>query len=374
MFDAETMWSESRSLTHICFMCISKKMESGKFISAFSESKAWIRGAAHELVRVLPRHDLVNPLVRVATGDKTKLSKEHERKQWLTGPSFCNALAQSVWTGMGTNSSHIAVWLDLLPYDGHFPMSCISRSGDQVTLLPTEFCASLVWAQPSADNKAIDGYLDKRVMTHLKAQCMSKAYSITGAPDMGLSGTAVNSASSRTSPSYNEATSKLTKPMADNTLPLRKTLVDKWLHPGVPSSLKDEFRALVTKHDSEFNSSGIPWVGDPDPTKRKAVDELAGANATALAPHDGCPKNRAEIQTKYGDIKMKEMTGWNPLVTDDGTIFAEGGASVQAVLASEALAMASGEWVVGGEYDKGKKGGGSIRRSQLQVSHETRVV
>ncbi len=114
-------------------------------------------------------------------------------------------------------------------------------------------------------------------------------------------------------------------------------------------------------------------MGDQD-TKRKAIDELAGANATAttLAPHDGCPKNRAEIQTKYGDIKLKQMTGWNLLVTEDGTIFAEGLTSVQAVLASESVAMASGEWVVAEEYDTCKNSG--IRRSQLQVSLKTRVV
>ena len=55
-----------------------------------------------------------------------------------------------------------------------------------------------------------------------------------------------------------------------------------------------------------------------------------------------------------------------------GTIFAEGLTSVQAVLASKFVAMASGEWVVAGEYDKCKKQG--IRRSQLQVSLKTRVV
>ena len=370
MFDSETMWSESRSMTHIVLMCISKRAESGRLVSAFANSKAWIRGALQELVKVLPRHELVNPLVRIATGDKTNLGKERERKQWITGPSFWNAVAQGVWSGVGTNSRHIAIWLDLLPYDAHLPTSCISRSGVQVTLLPTEFCASLVWAQLSADNKAIENYVEKKVMAHLKTQCTSKAYSITGAPD--LEGAALHVAgSSRTSPSYNEANFKLTKPMADHTLPLRKTVVDKWLAPGVPSSLKDEFRAMVTKHDSEFNNSGIAWVGDQD-AKRKATDELAGANATTLAPHDGCPKSRAEIQTKYGDIKMKQMTGWNLLVTDNGTIFAEGLTSVQAVLASESVAMASGEWVVAGEYDKCKKQG--IRRSQLQVSLKTHVV
>ena len=370
MFDSETMWSESRSMTHIVFMCISKKMESGKFISAFAKSKAWIRGALQELVRVMPRHELVNPTVRIATGDQSNLSKERERKQWVTGPSFWNAVAHSVWTGMGTNSKHIAVWLDLLPYDGHLPMSCISRSGVQVTVSPTEFCASFVWANPAADNKAIENFIEKLVMSHLKTQCTSKAYCITGAPDLAGAASGV-AAGSRTSPTYNEGTFKLTKPMADRTLPVRKSLIDKWLAPGVPSSLKDEFRAVVTKHDSEFNASGIAWVGDQD-TKRKATDELAGANATTLAPHDGCPKNRAEIQTKYGDIKLKQMTGWNLLVTDDGTIFAEGLTSVQAVLASESVAMASGEWVVAGEYDKCKKSG--IRRSQLQVSLKTRVV
>ena len=151
MFDSETMWSESRSMTHIVFMCISKKMESGKFISAFAKSKAWIRGALQELVRVMPRHELVNPTVRIATGDQSNLSKERERKQWVTGPSFWNAVAHSVWTGMGTNSKHIALWLDLLPYDGHLPVSCITRSGVQVTVSPTEFCASFVWANPAPD-------------------------------------------------------------------------------------------------------------------------------------------------------------------------------------------------------------------------------
>lgn len=297
---------------------------------------------------------MINPCSRLSTGDKSNLSKERERKQWMTGPSFMHALADGLWGGMQLNAKHLAVWLDTVPYDAQLAMAAIMRSGVQVTATPTEFVASVGWAQPAADNKAIVLLTEKKILSCLRAQCMKKAYSIEGAPDLS---TAVNSVvvGGRLSPTYNEGDFKLTKPMADQSLPFRKSFVDKWLAPGVPNSLKDEFRALQVLHNKDFNKSGVVW--EESDSKRKADGPLPGADAVKLAPSEGCPKSRADIQAAHGDIRMKEFTGWNLLVANDGKMFAEGGDQPQVVLASEPLAMTSGEWLTSTEYDKAKKQG-----------------
>ena len=365
MFDAETMWSESRGLTHNVYMCISKRLESGKLVSSFAKSKAFVRGALPELVKVLPRHEAVNPCVKMSTGDKANLSKERERKQWLTGPSFSNALAHGVWQGMGLNAKHVALWLDITAYDGHVPAGCILPSGVQVSAVPTEYCASIIWAQPAADNKSIEAFVEKKIMACLRQQCAKKAYEIDGAPDLAAASTTFQ-VGSKKMPTYSESDYKLSKPMADQSLALRKSFVDKWLAPNMPTSLKDEFRAQQVLHDMDFNKSGIAWEGDVP--KRKAVDPADGAQAVVLAPQDGCPQTRADIQSAHGEIRLKEFNGWNLLVASDGAIFAECKHDVQLVLASEALAMASGEWVCGAEYDKTKKQGhisSDLRQSKI---------
>lgn len=352
MFDVETMWSESRLLSHNVFMCISKKAVNKQLASTFASSQLWVRGGLPGLVKVLPRTELVNPTVRIATGDSFNLGKERERKQWITGPSLHNALANSLWVGMGLNAKHLAIWLDVLPYDGHLPMSCVSRSGVLVAREPSEACVSIVWSSTASDNKAIEGFVDKRLRSFIRTQCTKGVYKIPGAPD--ITNTSVNQPVG-TSPSYNEAAFKLTKPMADQTLPLRKDFVDKWLAPGVPEALKDEFRSVLLKHDTEFNKSGVAFSGDT--IKRKATESAPGENSVLLAPAQGCPQSRADVQAQHGDIRMKEFDGWNLLVAQDGTIFAECLGSVQGVLASEPLAMVSGEWVVGAEFEKSKKQG-----------------
>lgn len=359
MFDSATMWSETRGLTHLVYLCISKKLDAtGKLACAFAKSSMFVRGAVADIVKVLPRHELVNPVSRIATGDKNNLSKERERKQWVTGPSLMSALAESLWSGMSLHAKHLAIWFDVVPYDGHLPMSCIVRSGVQVTKQPTECCASVVWAQSGADNKAIDSIVEKRVMATLREQCAKSVYSIEGAPDLAKAA-ATMLPGQKKSPTYNESDFKLTKPMADQSLPFRKTFADKWLAPNVPASLQDEFRAMQVKHDTDFNKSAILWEGDS--TKRKADRPASGEDAATLVQAEDCPKTRPDIQAKHGDIKLKQMTGWNLLVCEDGAMFAEGGESVQVVLVSEPLAFSSGEWLVGTEYEKAKKSGASGR-------------
>ena len=80
MFEAGTMWSDTRGLTHQAFLCVSKKLDAnGKYVCAFAKSAMFVRGAVSEIVKVLPRHELVNPTSRITTGDRNNLSKERER-------------------------------------------------------------------------------------------------------------------------------------------------------------------------------------------------------------------------------------------------------------------------------------------------------
>jgi hypothetical protein len=207
---------------------------------------------------VLPRSEMVVPDAKIAVGDRGNLGIAQERKQYVTGPSLYAALADGLWSGMALHARHVAVWMDIVPYDGHLVMSTLDRSGVQVSSKPTEFAASIFWAGSTSDLKTMDTFLGKKVLNHMKGLCKKGSLTIPDAPS--LVDLHLPAAGSRTSPSYNECDYKITKPVADLSLPLRKTFVDKWLAPGVPQKFKDLAQAEILKHDKEFNKSGIPWV------------------------------------------------------------------------------------------------------------------
>lgn len=356
LFDAETMWSDSRGLSHTVYMCISKKVDpKGKSMCAFARSNLWIRGALADFVKVVGRSEQAIPSSRLSTGDRGHLSEAQSRKQWMTGQSFYNALANGLWNGMGLNSKHTAAWIDITPYDGHLPMGCISRSGGLVCQAPSERCISLLWTQTLAESKLIESFIEKRVLAFLRAQSMTNSITISGAPDLAAATSGVIN-KGKTSPTYSEDDFKLCKPMADQSLPFRKTFVDKWHAPGISSALKDDFRAVMQKHGTEFNKSGIHWTGDT--LKRKADEPAEGAAASTLAPQADCPKSQEEIKkTKAGELRVKEMKGFNLLVTEDGTVFVECLDGDLVVLASEQLCICNGEWLVGLESTKAKTHG-----------------
>ena len=139
LFDEATMWSETRPYSHQVFMCISKEVAkvpkargsgdaySSQPVSAFAKSLLWIRGGVPEFVKVLPRSAMVNPTTRIATGEAPSLSRGQERKQWISGPFFYGTLSKYLWEGTHVNTTNSAVWLDVVPYDGHLPMALLSR-------------------------------------------------------------------------------------------------------------------------------------------------------------------------------------------------------------------------------------------------------
>lgn len=184
---------------------------------------------------------------------------------------------------------------------------------------------------------------------------MAKEFTIARAPDISEDRSGVQA---RVAPTYDENAFTLTKPMADKTLPLRKTLVDKLCCDGVPEKFKDLFKAMVIKHDAKYNKGGIPYAGEV--SKRKAETEAVGEGAKTLTPDADGPKTLQEVESAHGATKTKFLQH-NPkaqlLVAEDGAIYVQTGDEPEILLAENALHTYAGEYFIGKDFDKKKNDG-----------------
>ena len=105
----------------------------------------------------------------------------------------------------------------------------------------------------------------------------------------------------RTQPTYDEGTFRITKPLANKSLPVRQEFVDKWTNSGVPVALQDQFRAKLHAHNSKLNPDGKAWA---DNTKRPATQAPEGADATEVQPPADGPKSIEDVM-KLHDNKAE---------------------------------------------------------------------
>jgi len=131
----------------------------------------------------------------------------------------------------------------------------------------------------------------KRFQADMKDKSKQNLYAIPGAPDLTSAGSLANTG---VAPSYNESDFTLTKPMSNQTLPLRHTFVEKWTGSGVPAKYKTEFQATEVAHNTGFNRGGVPYSGQT--LKRKAETKPEGDEATTLKPEEGTPDTVEKIQ------------------------------------------------------------------------------
>ena len=356
-WNPKTQWSLSRRATHKAFMCISKKMKDNNFVSLFAWSTLWIRGGCSEMINVHPRADCIDPTWQLSKAERGNLGQAQQHKQYVTGNSLYSELAKDIWDGMRLNQKSTAAWLDGMAYDATLPMSIIARSGVPALGTPREMVASFIWNGDTADKKAKENYIVKAIHNTIKTKCKSKEYTIPGAPDLAESSSGVKATKA---PTYDERSFKLAKPMADKSLPFRKTFVDKWENSDVPVRFKDMFKAIALQHNTQYNTSGIPWAGET--TKRKAEDDAKGAGAKTMEPAEGDPKSISDIEQKHGSVKTKELENNRKsqlVVAKDGTIFLQTGDEPELFLCENALHAYTGEFLVGKTYEKSMKDGGS---------------
>ena len=356
-FDPNTQWSNTRRHAHKAWMCISKKVKDKKLVSHFATGSLWVRGAPCGLVQVAPRHELVDPTWRMQASERGNLSLSQERKQWVTGPSLYAEIGNSLWKGMGLTGKAAAVWIDIMPYDGSLPIAVMSRSSVLGVSQPREMVGSLYWLGDSGRKLAISKYIEKLVLNTMKVKCMSKEYLIDGAPDISAA-SAPAATTRRVAPTYDEATFKISKPMADKSLPLRKSWVDKWTGTDVPENFRDLFKAAAVTHNAKYNKNGVPYAGEV--MKRKAEEQPKEANAVMLKPEADDPTTIEQVEEAHGAVKSKAMEA-NPLskllCADDGTMFLQTGAEDEVFLAEEPLHTFSGEFYIGPDFEKQKKSG-----------------
>ena len=264
-------------------------------------------------------------------------------------------LGDALWMGMTLSPKNTAAWLDGLPYDATLPLAVLQRSGVQSFIHPREMVASLLWHGSTADKKAMESYLTKTIRNKLKSKCKAKEFTIPGAPDISDSSSGVEV---KVAPAYNEKNFILTKPMADKSLPLRKTFVDKWSGSDVPQKFKDLFKALLIKHDAKYNKCGIPFAGDV--VKRKPEGKASGDGAKTLTPEANAPKTLTDVEKLHGAVKSKFLQH-NPktqlMVAEDGAIYVQTGDEPELLLAENPLHTYAGEYFIGKDCEKKKKEG-----------------
>ena len=355
-WNPRTQWSTTRSNSHKAYMCISKKVKDNKLVSLFQYSSLWVREGCDDWVSVQPRADCVDPTWRLSMAERGNLGEAQQHKQYVTGLSLYSELGKALWNGMGLNPKSVAAWLEGIGYDATLSMSVLARSCVPAVHTPREMVASFIWNGDAGDKKAKEGYMTKTIRNNIKIKCKKKEYTIEGAPDISESSSSVPVSQP---PTYDERLFTLTKPMADKSLPLRKTFVDKWSGNDVPMRFKDCFKALVAKHDDKYNKAGIAWAGET--SKRKAADEAKGEGAKTIVPEEGGPKSVSDIEAKHGSVKTKALDK-NPKsqlhVAADGAIFLQTGDEAELFLAEHALHTYAGEFFTGKQYEKGLKDGG----------------
>lgn len=345
-FDPASMWSKSRRLKHEVFMCISnRRTEKGELRSKFQSSTFFIRQSVSQFVTCLQRHEMVDPTVRINAGDQGSLSKMRERAQWVTGSSVYGTLINDVWKGMSVSCEDVACIIDLLGYDHHLATTVMTRAGIVDASTPREMCGTLV-----SEGKQVEDFLENRIVAKLRNKCEEKQYIVAGAPD--LSAVVVTGARVFVKPTYNEEDYKLTKPLADDTLPLRSTTVDKWMGSGVPVSMVDQFKAELLKHNTTFNKEGRPWSpAATEQVKRPAVEPAVGQDAVPMPPTEGGPQTVEEITKKHPQLCEKTVGGVKFMSSLDGPLYAI--VTEDLVFSRHTpLALLAGDYVVGTKYEQ----------------------
>ena len=174
----------------------------------------------------------------------------------------------------------------------------------------------------------------------------------------------------RMQPTYDEGSFKITKPLANKSLPVRQEYVDKWMHPGVPVALQDQFKARVHAHNAKLNPEGKAWSATTT-TKRPAAQPAEGADATEVQPPADGPKSIEDVM-KLHDNKAERKDDadgvFTHIVATDGSyyIFAnkDGVAGLEVPLLTYA-----GDYMVGVAYDASIKDGADL--FEWQMSSDT---
>lgn len=299
-FNLKSMWSKTRRCTHELYFCISNKRDvSNQLMSQFASSNLWVRESLSEWVTALPRHEMVDPTVQVAA-ERGNFSLGQEYKQWVTGGSFYGQLCGDVWAFMPVTCTDAACWIELISYDHHLCSTIMSRAGLQQPNVPREMCGRLLWGQSNQDSRCMEDFLTKRTIQGLRSLCEAKNYTLAGAPDLC---SLISSKKVFVKPTYNEIDFKITKPLADESLPLVSTFVEKWMRPGVPTSLQDELRAAMMSHNTKYNPSQKVWCAQN--SKRPAVTPAEGHDAVDVVAGAEDPASLEDLQKRHDALCEK---------------------------------------------------------------------
>lgn len=349
--DPASMWSKSRRTKHEIYMVISdRRNEKGEHKSHFSTSQMFIRQSLSKWVTCHPRHEHVDPTQRIST-ERGNLSQMRERMQWITGESLYAVLCSDLWLGMGLSCEAGACWIDLIGYDHCLSLAIMNRAGSPDSSSPVEMVGTTVTGFGPA-GKQVEEFIESRIYNKLRSKCEEKSYVLPGAPDLAAT---TNSSKIFVKPTYNESDFAVTKPLADETLPVRSCIVDKWgVSSGVPASLADTFQAELIKHNATHNKSGRPYC--PESGKRPAPEPAVGQDAVVLPLPEGGPTSVDDLVKIHPQMCEKTVKDVKFMSSIDGDVYAIVNEDV-VFSKNTPVALMAGEYLVGTKYDTAKKDG-----------------
>ena len=362
-FDPATMWSKTRRTKHEIFLCTSSRRDlTGSLRSLFASSSLVVRQSLSAWVTSLPRSDHVDPTARISV-ERGNLSTCKERAQWITGDNLYATVARDLWANMTVSSQDRACWIDLVGYDHFLAVTIMGRVGSPDAGAPKEMCGTVVWTYTKGEGKNVEDFLIHRISAKLRSKCEEKKYHLPGAPDLSVT---ISAKSVFVKPTYNEKDFVISKPLADNTLPLLNSVVLKWMCSNVPVSIQDKFKAEIVTHNVSFNKSGRNY--EPVATgKRPAPDSAVGDEAVELRqPADG-PKTVDEISKLHTTLLEKAFEAENVkfLSSTEGDLYVvvlEDGVFSR----MKPLAFLPGEYLVGQQVESAINEGSDLFHWQMK--------
>ena len=321
-----------REFSHPAWMLVSDTHTPGQrnqLASKFAESPFWKRGGMAQLECLAMKH-YFNPAQKMSKGnfDPYKdLSTSIRRKQWCSGSVMMSQIRQRLWTNMGLTSQSRALWVDLLGFCGSLAESILrapSTAGSELHKMPTEACATCVWAATDLErgmhaaktNALIGQHIQQSLASELSMLLTKRLYLLDGFVQAEYS-------ADTPKPTLAASGMKALCPTEDGHLAIRQDWVDATIAKlgGANTEAFHNFQKLVAEHNNAHNPSHEAW----NDKKRKADEHTLPTDRRALAieiqPKEGDPTTKDELTASGNDYLCIPCQGHELLFGEDGTLW-----------------------------------------------------
>ena len=324
-----------------CWICVSDSKGEGlkdeALLSEFVKCHLYKRRVAPCVTQVTfpTESEFVDPRTsKSGVLNRSQLSVSSQRKQWTTGPSVMQGIAECLWHGMNLDKDTAALWIDVFAYD--ISLAEMVMMTDNLPKWPTQLVASIMWsklgledeATPTdparkrrktdtseeaklvfATNTGIAQWHARRTQTKLYDLAEQRVVNVK---DFRYTPTSTSADSNSrvgeaTRPVFDVSEYELLYPTAgDKSLPIRASALAKMEATLKDEKLLKEWTDVVAEHDKKHNPTKLPY-DDLAPTQKKH-DTPSTAGATIMTAKPKGPADKAALEKiSGGKNKVKEF-------------------------------------------------------------------